>query len=132
MLYSDHHGILEGFAKDPAVIRMGDTYYLYHSSWIAGETPDSKKRLTVGIAISSDMEHWDFVCFIPLEQECEKKGIGAPAAYVENGIVHLFYQTYGNHEKDAICHATSTDGIHLDANAYKVILQYIRTHALTD
>lgn len=112
MLYSDYHGTKESFAKDPAVIRLGDTYYLYHSSWIEGETPDSKKRLIVGIATSTDMENWSFVGFVPLEQECEQKGIGAPAAYLENGVVHLFYQTYGNREKDAICHATSTDGIH--------------------
>jgi hypothetical protein len=29
-----------------------------------------------------------------------------------NGSVHLFYQTYGNGPKDAICHAVSTDGMH--------------------
>ncbi len=112
MLYSDSHGTKEGFAKDPAVIRLGDTYYLYHSSFIAGKTPEEKDRLIIGIATSKDMEHWTFVDFVPLEQECEERGIGAPAAYLENGIVHLFYQTYGNREKDAICHATSTDGIH--------------------
>ena len=114
MLYSDHHGIYERFAKDPAVIRIGDTYLLYHSSWIAGETPEPKKRLTIGIATSEDMERWEFVGFVPLEQECERKGIGAPAAYVEDGVVHLFYQTYGNRERDAICHATSRDGIHFE------------------
>ncbi len=112
MLYSDSHGTKEGFAKDPAVLRLGDTYYLYHSSFIAGKTPEEKDRLIIGIATSKDMEHWTFVDFVPLEQECEERGIGAPAAYLENGIVHLFYQTYGNREKDAICHATSTDGIH--------------------
>ena len=112
MLYSDSHGTKEGFAKDPAVLRLGDTYYLYHSSFIAGKTPEEKDRLIIGIATSKDMEHWTFVDFVPLEQECEERGIGAPAVYLENGIAHLFYQTYGNREKDAICHATSTDGIH--------------------
>ena len=28
-----------------------------------------------------------------------------------NDQIHLFYQTYGNWEKDAICHAWSQDGI---------------------
>ena len=112
MLYTDNHGLFERFAKDPAVIRLGDTYYLYHSSWIAGETPEAKKRLTVAIATSRDMESWHFVGFLPLEQDCERKGIGAPAAYLEGDTVHLFYQTYGNRERDAICHASSTDGIH--------------------
>ena len=112
MLYTDSHGSKENFAKDPAVIRLGDTYYLYHSSFIAGKNPGDKDRLIVAIAASDDMEHWNFVDFLPLTQECEERGIGAPAAYVEDGIVHLFYQTYGNREKDAICHATSRDGIH--------------------
>ena len=111
MLFSDHHGVKDRFAKDPAVIRLGDLYYLYFSSWIEGKTPEAKNRLAVGIATSKDLEHWEFADFLPLEQECEEKGVGAPAAYVENGTVHLFYQTYGNREKDAICHATSRDGI---------------------
>ena len=114
MLYTDSHGPKEHFAKDPAVIRLGDTYYLYHSSFIAGKDPGDKDRLIVAIAMSKDMEHWTFVDFVPLTQECEQNGIGAPAAYLENGVVHLFYQTYGNRERDAICHATSVDGIHFE------------------
>lgn len=112
MLFTDQHGVRGCFAKDPAVVRLADVYYLYFSSWIAGENPGDKDRLTVGIATSPDMEHWEFVSFLPLEQDCERKGIGAPGAYLENGTVHLFYQTYGNRQNDAICHATSTDGIH--------------------
>ena len=33
-----------------------------------------------------------------------------------NDQIHLFYQTYGNWEKDAICHAWSQDGIHFTKN----------------
>ena len=33
-----------------------------------------------------------------------------------HGKIHLFYQTYGNWEKDAICHAWSQDGIHFTKN----------------
>lgn len=36
---------------------------------------------------------------------------------VRNDTVHLFYQTYGNGAKDAICHAWSEDGIHFVRNA---------------
>jgi hypothetical protein len=36
MLYTDSHGSKEHFAKDPAVIRLGDTYYLYHSDFADG------------------------------------------------------------------------------------------------
>ena len=36
---------------------------------------------------------------------------------MRDDTVHLFYQTYGNNEKDAICHAWSTDGIHFERDA---------------
>ncbi len=35
---------------------------------------------------------------------------------MRDGKVNLFYQTYGNGPKDAICHATSSDGIHFERN----------------
>ena len=109
MLFTCTQGSRAAFAKDPAVIHFGGSYFLYFSSYqIIGE----KDRLVVGIARSQDMEKWEFIEFLPLSQECEKNGIGAPAAYVEGDTVHLFYQTYGNRAKDAICHATSSDGIH--------------------
>jgi hypothetical protein len=37
--------------------------------------------------------------------------LGAPGAIVLNKQVHLFYQTYGNGPRDAICHAVSDDGL---------------------
>ena len=46
----------------------------------------------------------------------EKKGLCAPGALVRDGKVHLFYQTYGNRENDAICHAVSSDGINFERN----------------
>lgn len=46
-----------------------------------------------------------------------KKRLCAPGALVRDGIVHLFYQTYGNGPKDAICHAFSADGINFERNA---------------
>jgi hypothetical protein len=45
------------------------------------------------------------------EHASEQNGFCAPGAIVLDGKVHLFYQTYGNREKDAVCHAWSTDGI---------------------
>jgi predicted GH43/DUF377 family glycosyl hydrolase len=33
---------------------------------------------------------------------------------VLGGKIHLFYQTYGNGPKDAICHAVSTDGLRFE------------------
>src|SRR5680860_960101 len=49
--------------------------------------------------------------------EVEEKGFCAPGAIVLNDKIHLFYQSYGNGAKDAICHAWSTDGIHFTRNS---------------
>ncbi len=109
MLFTNNtHGI--AFAKDPGVVRFKGRYILYHST---GTYDEAGKRLGlgVGIAESPDMENWTIVGEVPLTQPCEEKGIGAPSAIVLGGQVHLFYQTYGNWQKDAICHAVSDDGI---------------------
>ena len=61
----------------------------------------------IGIAESKDLVHWTKVGEITPAPgaDYEKKGLCAPGALVKDGKVHLFYQTYGNGEKDAICHA---------------------------
>lgn len=115
MLFTDLNGGLDGFAKDPAVIHFGDKYFLYYSIYFKGENEDNGV-LKIGIATSTDMDHWEIQGYLPLTQDCEAKGVGAPAAYVEGDTVHLFYQTYGNWENDALCHATSKDGLHFEKN----------------
>ncbi len=97
-------------AKDPAVIRFKDKYFLYYT---VRYNPD---LIGVGIATSDDMENWTDIAEVPMEQDCEKTGIGAPAAIVLDGKVHLFYQTYGTGKNDKICHAVSSDGIHFTKN----------------
>ena len=47
-------------------------------------------------------------------QACERNGICVPGAWVHGGKIHLFYQTYGNGSKDAICHAWSSDAVHFE------------------
>ncbi len=108
MLFTDKSH--NNFAKDPAVIELDGYYYLYYSYF-------HEKLLNVGIARSKDGD--DFTCIgsVEITQECEQKGIGAPAAIVIGGVVHLFYQTYGNGRLDAICHATSTDGVNFVKDA---------------
>ena len=86
MQFTCTQGSRAAFAKDPAVIRFGGCYYLYFSSY---QKKDGREPLVVGIARSKDMETWEFVDFLPLTQECEQQGIGAPAAYVENGKVYV-------------------------------------------
>lgn len=108
MMFTDTTGSIKEFAKDPAVIKFKGVYYLYYSVFIE---EDGQEKLCIGIATSNDGENWDIVSRLPLTQECEQKGIGAPGAIVLGDKVHLFYQTYGNWETDAICHAVSKNGI---------------------
>lgn len=93
------------FAKDPAVVRFHGQYFLYYSM------RHEDDRFGIGIAVSSDMKTWETVSEVPQNTPCEKNGIAAPGAIVLGGKVHLFYQTYGNGKKDAICHACSADGL---------------------
>lgn len=98
------------FAKDPAVVRFHGQYFLYYSMH------HEDGRFGVGIAVSQDMENWACTGEVPQDLPCEKQGIAAPGAIVLDGKVHLFYQTYGNGKKDAICHAISEDGLHFVKN----------------
>ena len=102
------------YAKDPAVVRLGDTYYLYYSIPGTGGPDENgwEGGWSVGIAQSTDLENWEEVGVLASSQPCDERGLAAPGAIVLDGQVHLFYQTYGNGKGDAICHAVSTDGVH--------------------
>ncbi|MEZ4831034.1 MAG: family 43 glycosylhydrolase [Caldilineaceae bacterium] len=106
---------VRAFAKDPAVVRFGDGYFLYYSISAFGDGR-SGDGLAIGIAHSEDLDTWTRVGEIGPVQDCERNGICAPGAWVHGGKVHLFYQTYGNGPKDAICHAWSSDGVHFERN----------------
>lgn len=103
------------FAKDPSVIRFGGRYLMYFSlppfatNLASAGTP---RGWSIGIAESTNLSDWKKVSELWPAQACDKNGLCAPGARVVNGKVHLFYQTYGNFPKDAICHAVSGDGIH--------------------
>jgi sucrose-6-phosphate hydrolase SacC (GH32 family) len=77
----------------------------------------------IGIAESSDLINWEKVGEINPDGEYESKGLCAPCAFVLNGKVNLFYQTYGNGKNDAICHAVSGDGINFERNATNPIFK---------
>ena len=112
MLFTEKNGTRKNFAKDPAVVKFGGRYFLYYSSYYKGVA--GKEVLGIGIAASEDLDHFEAVSTVPFTQQCEENGIGAPAAVVLGGKVHLFYQTYGNGRRDAICHAVSADGLHFE------------------
>ena len=98
-------------AKDPTVVFFKDAYWMYYS--IAA---NENKGWNIGIAKSGDLIHWEKAGEIDPAADYEKKGLCAPGALVRDRKVHLFYQTYGNGPKDAICHAWSTDGISFERN----------------
>lgn len=105
----------KNFSKDPSVISFRGQYWMYYSlpPWGDGRPDDG---WCIGIAQSSDLENWKPVGQILPAQEPEKKGLCAPGALVLNNKVHLFYQTYGNGPRDAICHAVSDDGLTFTRN----------------
>jgi len=108
MFFTDKSGTKEAFAKDPAVIKYKNQYFLYYSSLYE---VNGKEKWGIGIARSDDGESWTVIGRLPLTQECESNGFCAPAVIELDGKIHMFYQTYGNRERDALCHAVSLDGV---------------------
>lgn len=102
------------FSKDPSVIRFKDRYLMYYS--LPGAVGGGMAGWSVGIAESTDLVDWKRVGEVKPAQACDAKGLAAPCAIVLQGKVHLFYQTYGNGPKDAICHAWSEDGLDFTRN----------------
>jgi len=94
-------------AKDPKIVQFKGKYWMYYS--IPGK---ANAGWHIGVAQSDNLFDWHKVGELYGEADYEKNGLCAPGALVRGDTVHLFYQTYGNGPKDAICHAYSTDGIH--------------------
>ena len=115
MKWGDSDRLGRPFAKDPSVIKFGGRYLLYCSL-----APFDKKLAptnaprgwAIGIAESRDLVHWKKIGEILPEQDCERNGIVNGRIILLDGKLHLFYNTYGNGAWDALCHATSTDGLH--------------------
>ena len=116
MMYGDTSRVGVPYSKDPHVVKFKGRYLMYHS--IPPMKGDPASGWNIGIAESKDLMNWTKVGEITPapEADYEKKGLCAPGALVKDGKVHLFYQTYGNGEKDAICHAVSDDGIRFKRN----------------
>lgn len=107
------------YAKDPAVVPFGERYLLYYSLPSFSpekKSPDSPEGWGIGIAESEDLTHWCKIGELIGAHDYERNGICAPGAIVVDDKVHLFYQTYGNGAKDAICHAVSEDGLTFHRN----------------
>jgi len=119
MLWGDPTRLGRPFAKDPSVIKFGGRYLLYYSMapWTKELAPPNAPRgWAIGIAESRDLVNWQRIGEILPEQPCEQNGIVNGRIMLLDGKLHLFYNTYGNAQKDALCHATSTDGLHFSRN----------------
>lgn len=115
MKFGDSDRLGRPFAKDPSVIKFGGRYLLYYSMAAFDKKlapPGGPRGWAIGIAESRDLVTWKKVGEILPEQECEKNGIVNGRIIRLDGKLHLFYNTYGNGPQDALCHATSADGLH--------------------
>lgn len=117
MMFGDTSRTGVPFSKDPHVVNFGGRYLMYFS--IPPLKGDKTSGWNIGIAESDDLTNWTKIGEITPEpgEEYEKNGLCAPGALVRDGKVHLFYQTYGNGRKDAICHAVSDDGVNFQRDA---------------
>lgn len=115
MYFADEAQKGKPFAKDPDVVKWNGRYLMYYTVSPYG---DGRSRDGFGIAIaeSEDLITWNKKTDFKRDQAYEEKGACAPCVVILKGRVHLFYQTYGNWETDAICHAWSDDGIHFTKN----------------
>jgi beta-1,2-mannobiose phosphorylase / 1,2-beta-oligomannan phosphorylase len=118
MYYSDSGVNKKPYAKDPYVVYFNKKYYMYYS--IPGP---QLKAWYIGIATSKDLINWKKEGDIKPVEGFESKGICAPSCIVRDGQLHIFYQTYGNGKKDAICHAVSSDGLHFQRDASNPIFK---------
>ena len=119
MYYGDTYVENRPFSKDPYAIFFQKKYWMYYT------VPDeNKKVLHIGIATSSDLTHWEKVGDIMGQKgTVEENGICAPSALIKDGVLHIFYQSYGNAKLDAICHATSKNGLDFERDATNPIFR---------
>ena len=116
------------YSKDPAVIHFHGQYWMYYSLppklfWRKFLSPKNKRVWGIGIATSSDLITWKILGELDITMPYEQRGICAPGIILKNNQIHLFYQTYGNGPKDAICHAISEDGINFQRNLTNPIIR---------
>lgn len=123
MMFGDTSRTGVPFSKDPHVVFFEGRYLMYYS--IPPKKGVENSGWNIGIAESNDLISWEKIGEIVPDPNAdyEKKGLCAPGALVRDGRVHLFYQTYGNGKNDAICHASSDDGIQFVRNATNPIFK---------
>lgn len=99
------------WAKDPTVVKFKGKYLMYFTLLPDEKTKKNGVSIVIGIAESENLKDWKLLGEVMPMQTCDAKGLGAPCARVWDGKVHLFYQSYGTGKNDAICYASSEDGL---------------------
>jgi hypothetical protein len=107
------------FSKDPSVVFFGGRYLMYFS--IPPRRGDD--RWGQAVAASDNLLNWTTIAELEPQGDAEAKGLCAGGAIILGDRVHLFYQTYGSGPRDAICHATSSDGVTFERSADNPILR---------
>ena len=118
MMFGDSTRLGIPFSKDPYVIRFQKRFLMYYSVPGYKDQMGTTHGWGIGIAESHDLISWKSIAQVNTDPAAtyEAKGMCAPCVLVVGKKVHLFYQTYGNGKKDAICHAWSMDGIKFTRN----------------
>lgn len=113
MFYKDTDRKGVPFSKDPFIAHFGGRYLMYYS--IPPYQNSTNNGWNIGIAESHNLVDWKKIGEMKPAEDApyEAKGLCAPGGLVRNDTLHLFYQIYGNDKKDAICHAYTTDGVHI-------------------
>ena len=125
MMFGDTSRLGRPFSKDPHVITFKGKYLMYYSI-PPKENSTEVAGWGIGVAESRNLNKWERVGEITPAAPYEAKGLCAPCALVREDTVHLFYQTYGNGKKDAVCHAWSVDGI----NFVRIPFMFLRLHGI--
>ncbi|HWS01269.1 MAG TPA: family 43 glycosylhydrolase [Prolixibacteraceae bacterium] len=118
MMFGDSSRLGVPFAKDPHVVRFQGRFLMYYSVPAYKDKAGTAHGWGIAVAKSSDLISWERIGEVNTDPGAiyESKGMCAPCALVIGDKIHLFYQTYGNGKKDAICHAYSSDGIRFIRN----------------
>jgi sucrose-6-phosphate hydrolase SacC (GH32 family) len=96
------------------VVTFRGQYWLYYS--LPPYEGKPTRGWNIGVATSRNLVDWTIVGQLENEGAAEANGFCAPGAIALGDRVHLFYQTYGNGPRDAICHAWSQDGLTFTRN----------------
>ncbi len=97
--------------RDPSVVWFGGQYWLYHTRIVNGQIFGVTN--TIGVASSDDGQTFTTLPAITPPAPSSPQRVWAPDAYVEDGVLYLFYasNTDGNNGSFRTYCAQSTDGV---------------------